>query len=386
MLTITLPFSIHTLQGAVRRHLARPTLAIDRIVPEKLNGGVSGSPVYRLQVSYRTEAGDHSVPGSDPMLNLVLKRGRSYTGAILAGSARREASFYRSLAHQLPVRTPRLLLTADDLADERSQPLVLSAPYSIATQWDGTVECDNDWVLMKALPSEMVWPRASWTAEHYRLSLDALADLHATWWGSPPDPSDYPWVWMPTGHHTEGLIRDARAALVEIESAPWGHRFYSRQRLHAWLRVLDDPTCLLDVLVKMPQTLIHGDYWPGNIAMREDGPAVFDWQMVGVGPAPYDLSCFHSSSRWWFGRIPLSLIEIRSHYLERLNDKLGQRVDRYIFDIGMDAARAWRFAVLWPTVILEHHVGLLANLTHMRATAIEPAFASLRRCIGYVGD
>lgn len=389
MLTITLPFSVEALQGALQRYLSRPTLDIEEVIPEKLGGGVSGSPVYRLTVNYRYRTDTASAtcltaPTSSDVLKVVLKRGARHTGAILAGSARREASFYRSLAGQLPMRTPRLLLTAEDVAGEPTAPLVIDAPTSMAQHWDG-LGFDNDWVLMESLPSEVVWPQSTWTTEHYQSALVALADLHARWWDCPPNPTEYPWVWTPTGRHTEDLIREARAALIEIGQQAWSEQFFPPDRLRAWLNVLDQPSCLLDTLTGMPQTLIHGDYWPGNIAMRADGPAVFDWQLVGVGPAPYDLACFHSSSRWWFGRLPLSLTEMRSHYLTRLNEQLGHNIDRYIFDVGMDAARAWRFAVLWPTVILEHHTNLLATLHHMRATAIEPAYASLRRCVGYMG-
>ncbi len=388
MLTITLPFSMEALQSALCLYLSRPTLDIEEVVPEKLGGGVSGSPVYRLTVNYRHTGGDtaspQTAPTSSQALKVVLKRGSQHTGAILAGSARREASFYRSLARQLPVQTPRLLLTAEDTSGELAQPMVVDAPPSLAQSW-GSLGFDNDWVLMESLPADVVWPQAMWTAEHYKSALTALADLHARWWNRPPSPTEYPWVWTPTGLHTESLISEAREALMQIEQETWGERFFPRERLRAWLRVLDEPMCLLDTLREMPQTLIHGDYWPGNIAMRPEGPSVFDWQLVGVGPAAYDLACFHSSSRWWFGRLPLSLTEMRGRYLSRLNEQLCSSVDRYIFDVGMDAARAWRFAVLWPTVILEHHTSLLAGLHHMRATAIEPAYASLRRCVGYVG-
>jgi len=376
MLTITLPFSLDALQIALRRHLAHPDLSVGEVVPAKMGGGASGSPVYRLDVSYDGGLGDYTDRGK---VSLVLKRGNRHAGGHMAGAARREARFYSTLAPQLPMRTPRLILTADDVAEELCAPMVVGASSGLAYGWGA--EGDPDWVLMEALPHEGMWPRATWTAEHYRIALEALAALHAKWWDRPPSAQDYPWIWMPTGVHTQELLQEARSAVLEIESAPWGEKFFSRETLREWLKVLDDPQCLLDSLSGTPQTLIHGDYWPGNIAMRRDGPAVFDWQQVGVGPAAYDLACFHASSRWWFGRLPLTLIEMRSHYMLHLNERLGFKVDRYIFDMGIDAARAWRFAVLWPPTIVEHRAHLLARLTYLRSTVIEPAYASLRRSV-----
>jgi hypothetical protein len=374
MLSITLPFSLDALQMALRHHMAWPSLSVGEVIPAKMGGGASGSPVYRLDVSY--DGGLRSLAGGK--LSLVLKRGTQRAGAHLLGAARREARFYSTLAPQLPMRTPRLLLTAEDIATEPTGHLLVGASSGLAHSWGN--DSDQDWVLMEALPQEGIWPRASWTAEHYYMALGALAELHAKWWDRPPSPKEYPWVWMPTGAHTRDLLEDARTALIEIESAPWGEKFFSPERLRAWLDVLDEPSCLLDILAGVPQTLIHGDYWPGNIAVRRDGPAVFDWQQVGIGPAAYDLACFHASSRWWFGRLPLTLVEMRSHYLACLSERLGH-VDRYIIDMSMDAARAWRFAVLWPPAILEHRAHLLARLGYMRSTVIEPAYAALRRTV-----
>jgi hypothetical protein len=240
----------------------------------------------------------------------------------------------------------------------------------------------GEWLLMEAVPFDAVWPRAAWSEGQYRAALEALAAMHAQWWGRPPDPAEYPWVWQPLGAHAAALAEEARAALLEIERAPWGEVFFPGDRLAAWMRVVDEPAVLLDLFEGVPQTLVHGDYWPGNIAVHRDGPAVFDWQRVGVGPAAYDLACFYGSSRWWFGRLPLSLPEIRAHYLRALNERLGTNLDRYLFDQGTDAARAWQFAVLWPAALLEHHAHLLGVQGHVRATVTEPAWACLRRCVG----
>src|SRR5215216_5170328 len=104
MLTITLPFSLNALQVAMRHHMARPGLSVGDILPVKMGGGASGSPVYKLEVTYDGGLGDYTDSGK---LSLILKRGTQRTGAHLLGAARREARFYSTLASQLPVRTPR---------------------------------------------------------------------------------------------------------------------------------------------------------------------------------------------------------------------------------------------------------------------------------------
>lgn len=237
-----------------------------------------------------------------------------------------------------------------------------------------------DRLFTDTVPLQLARPQAHWTADHYRAILTALAGLHAAWWGRPPD---YPWLDPLLGHHSDRLLRQSRAALIEIEQAPWGHKFFTPKQMRAWLAALDDPACLLDILGQMPQTLIHGDYgdyWPSNTASHAGGLPSFDGQTIAIGPAPYDLACLCLSSRWWFGRTPLSMVEMRNHYLQHLNERLNRPVDRYLFDAGIDAARAWHFAAFWPAAIREHHTTLLAGLHHLQNTVIEPASASLRRC------
>src|SRR5262249_26863023 len=109
MITLILPFSLDVLRGALRGYLSRSSVEIEAIVPERLRGGAPGNPVYRLRVTYRGEHNTYST------LNLVLKSGAGPTGSFEAGSDRREAAFYRTLARQLPITTPRMLLTADDI-------------------------------------------------------------------------------------------------------------------------------------------------------------------------------------------------------------------------------------------------------------------------------
>ncbi|NIN93720.1 MAG: phosphotransferase, partial [Anaerolineae bacterium] len=50
-------------------------------------------------------------------------------------------------------------------------------------------------------------------------------------------------------------------------------------------------------LRRAPNTLLHGDYWPGNIAVLGDQrQIVYDWQLAGVGPGVIDLLVFVNKS------------------------------------------------------------------------------------------
>lgn len=374
MVSLALPFSTGALQSALRRFLSEPHAEVGEVVPRRLGGGFSGSPVYRLKVSYSGHG------AGDSVVNLVYKEGAPWAGSLADGSASREISFYRTFAPQLPIKTPRVLMNGHD---------------AYLHETDGEVAAlrgfsGPDWVLLEALPTESVWPQARWTEQHYRGAILALAELHARWWGNAPDRRAHDWVWTPTGNDATRLASDAHNALLEIEGSAWAGEFFAADELRAWLDLTADPSALLDILNAMPHTLIHGDYWPGNIGVHPGSeppyaafePAVFDWQFAGVGPSSYDLACLHATSRWWFGTLPMSLVEMRNLYLDRLNRLIDERVDRALFDLSLDAARAWRFATFWPHVVLQYRAHMLARKKHLQATMLAPALASLRRCLG----
>ena len=41
-----------------------------------------------------------------------------------------------------------------------------------------------------------------------------------------------------------------------------------------------------------PETVLHGDLWTTNVVLAAGGVRLIDWDHVGVGPIPYDLSTF----------------------------------------------------------------------------------------------
>lgn len=61
-------------------------------------------------------------------------------------------------------------------------------------------------------------------------------------------------------------------------------------------------------------TLLHGDYWPGNILWREGHlAAVIDWEDAAVGDPLADLGNARLEILWWFG--PDAMAAFTAHYL-----------------------------------------------------------------------
>jgi aminoglycoside phosphotransferase (APT) family kinase protein len=130
------------------------------------------------------------------------------------------------------------------------------------------------------------------------------------------------------------------------------------------------------------QTLVHGDYWPGNIARPIDGrQMVFDWQRAGIGPAILDLVGFVQSTRMGL-EPPMSVGDMTGLYRATHKQAFGRDWGDAQFESLWDHALIWLFMVNW--------LGRLATMPgddyeriRERFTAVwlEPVFAAVDRRI-----
>jgi hypothetical protein len=88
--------------------------------------------------------------------------------------------------------------------------------------------------------------------------------------------------------------------------------------------ILDNPQVLFARLATYPQTLVYGDFRPGNLSWLTDTRQVvaLDWQMVSYAPAIIDLCWFINS-----GEIFESQYFDTQYYQEQLASRLGERFD-----------------------------------------------------------
>jgi aminoglycoside phosphotransferase (APT) family kinase protein len=94
--------------------------------------------------------------------------------------------------------------------------------------------------------------------------------------------------------------------------------------------------------------LLHGDYWPGNLAILDDkGPVVYDWQEAGVGPAVIDLLVFLTKSEWWFARESSDRDRLVRAYRDGLASGIAVRWSDEAWDEIWDHALMWKFLQEW---------------------------------------
>jgi hypothetical protein len=244
----------------------------------------------------------------------------------MAGAGRREVSFYLCLGEQIPLEIPQILA---------AQP-------------------DGDWMLFELLASGT--NPEDWTTEEYWLAVDNLALLHERFWSLDEYLDIYNWLGRPLSRDFEIYVQAASCGIDQLVSLSPPSVFTQDPDYLKLLKGLIAQAGVIAQELKLsPFTLMHGDYWPGNLAALPEGRLVaYDWQHAGIGPGILDLVKFFQASRWGFGRLPVSQAELVARYREKLAEKNGFKWE------DSDWQKHWDFALLW--IFLTEWVDLLAKI------------------------
>jgi Ecdysteroid kinase-like family len=215
--------------------------------------------------------------GSGPA-TAILKLPHTVEGARQTADAfnfyGREVNFYREAAHRTSLGTPEVyaaeydpdtkdfLLVLEDLGDRRQ-----------SDQLDGC------------------------SVEDALVAAKELAGHHAWWWND-AEIIDADWtVRTCDPPNPQALPPTLRQAWPLIESE-FSH-LLPGPLLEAARRMPDVCVELLERLSEPPMTLLHGDYRLDNLFFDdsdEDPVVAVDWQICGLGRAPYDIAYFMSQS------------------------------------------------------------------------------------------
>jgi hypothetical protein len=321
------PFSRSKLTAGIRRYKQDTSLQVESVqtrpVPHQRPaiGSLQG-----LAVTYR---GNHG--GGE--LHLVVKEPHGSTRTGLAGAGRREVGIYESLASQLPLRTPSLICAGSG----------------------------GDWLLLEDVQQTL--QASDWSADDYVHAVKALASLHDRFWDLGDDLDAFPWLGRPLGADFEVHVTVAAQAIQRIVTITSARvAAWDPERLQLLARLIVGANKVAAPLRRLPKTLLHGDYWPGNIAVLEDGSqAVYDWQLAAIGPAVLDLLVFVKNSRWYFGGMPVDEADLVRLYRDEIKNLTGVVWDDAAWQEQWEHAMIWRFLQEWLDLIAASPESLLTT-------------------------
>jgi aminoglycoside phosphotransferase (APT) family kinase protein len=237
-------------------------------------------------------------------------------GAVRSGLANpgvREAGLYRALAGQLPMPTPALIA-----ADPAGSWLVLEAVEGSATgdEWDLT---------------------------SFQEALALLAKLHERFWELADDLAAYPWLARPFTRDFEVHVYSAAQALGQVVRDEWPPQIArSPQILGTIGQMIFQAEQIAQPLREAPATLLHGDFWPGNIVRDEDGDmVVLDWQLAAIGPGVLDLVVMIKTTEWATGELPAPAEKLTGRYRREIARLLNKRWS------DAEWSALWDYALLW---------------------------------------
>ncbi|MEQ7010304.1 aminoglycoside phosphotransferase family protein [Actinopolymorpha sp. B17G11] len=244
-----------------------------------LTGGASGSGVYRVQID-----GDAAVLKVTP-------------AGEWQNNARRELTFYQTLADQVPVTTPSLLRYADN---DHFTALLLSAHGS-------------------ARPARE-WDRPAWLEVARQ-----LAAIHSI-----PPPGEDPWIDPPVHRKLPYLPP------IDVAEAYWP----TTGAADSVRPLLDEPDQLVEALRAIPDCFGHGDCHVDNL-LREGEQIVWaDWQVAGVGCPASELAFLWSRANADGAELP---------YEAMLREYVAHReVDPALFHRALVAAEIEILLFAWP--------------------------------------
>jgi hypothetical protein len=343
------PFARGELTAGLRRHLRRPDLTVLDVRPVTVQyQRPSVGRVRGLQVAFQAE-------GEEGSCSLVLKEPQGATRAGLAGAGRREVGVYASLAPGLPILSPALITAAPT----------------------------GDWLVLEAI--RPVRPADRWRAEDYWKAVRGLAALHERFWGLRDDLDAFPWLGRPLESDFGVHVAAAAQAIERIVTSGRPEALASRpDRVAMLARLTAQADGIIRPLLALPATLLHGDYWPGNIAIAAQGRQfVIDWQMASVGPGVLDLFTFVTKSQWWFGQLPVDPGEIVECYRGELAERIGATWSEKVWSTLWEHARLWRFLQEWVDLLAATPDAVLGtNVRALEELWLEPVAEAVAARLG----
>ena len=331
-------------------HAGLEDVVVTAVTAQPLRYNASVSTYSRRVTRYVLSLANHSDP-----ISLIGKR-----------TTPREAYFYRDIADRLPFVAPRC--------------------------WYVEIVDDVGWIIIDDVPNHI--RRDDWVAVDVEDVIHDLANMHATFWNQKTLQEAYPWLAHFVARHEkqyslEDLRREHKlyfeegpAAVISSHALKNAGRLAPRlleaanglvvmRDLGGWPGVLgeshlsaaadliDDPVPMLEPLLNLPDTLLHGSphtyHW--QVTLFEER-RLLDWRKATIGPGLCDLINFQEQFDLLYARNGTMYVHVRRNspiseetiidtYLLALKAELGPQFDARLFRQAVPAARCLHVILNW---------------------------------------
>lgn len=300
--------------------------------------------VERLVPSYEPETAD--APTSIIVKIPIAEDGPRSIGLALR-IYEREVRFYKELARDVPLTTPRCYFAG--MEPESSRFILLLEDLSGRRLGDQV---------------------AGWSVEESEIAVKELARMHAAFWDE-RDLSAH--AWLPAANAPEllGLIQGGYQQSWGPFAAHFGEQLPATI-IKAGDALSDKLPALSGRLAAPPRTLVHGDYRMDNMIFgvdAQDPPfSIIDWQLVARARGVFDFAYFMAQGGDP-GRRKANEMRLlkRYHTLLKEGGVTGYSYDECLLD--------YRASILYGLVYIVISVGSLENadarMQQLFATALE---------------
>ncbi len=178
-------------------------------------------------------------------------------------------------------------------------------------------------------------PKA-WRQQDVQAAVDGLASLQAIWYGREDELRTQPWIGYVQSAAGMAEMTDLWTALAD-HAAPsfssWAHP--DMASLHR--KLIGSVGVWWQALERAPRTLIHHDFNPRNVCLRDGVLCAYDWELAAVGAPQRDLAeflCFVLPTDCSADEVMVWL----DRHREALERETGTTIDREGWRRGFSAA------------------------------------------------
>jgi len=339
------------LTAIVRQALQDGTAAVPDWSYQPLDGGFSGSAVYRVQGQAQTT--HNTQPWS-----LILKVISPATG----GQAPRDFDYWKREA---------LLYQSDLLAD---LPIDLLAPRCFAIDEWPDQSC---WLWLEDMGAV---EDDDWPLEHYGVAARHLGQMNGAYLVGRALPQG-DWLRLSDVRQRLALAEPGIAELPQLRYHPHLAEFLAGDRVERITHLWEERDRFLTVLDQLPQTFCHRDAFRRNLMARQSADSrvktvALDWGAAGLGILGEELVPLFAATLNFVAieieRIPAMEQIIFAGYLAGLRD-VGWQGDERLVRFGFTALTALKAGVADPAIKLP---GVARRIAALPPDAEPPRFLS----------